>query len=92
MMNSELLLKVLFVWLLAINILLFVLMRFDKQQARKRKRRIPEKLLLSLGCVGGPVGGLLGMNMFRHKTKHRYFYLVYLASLGIWTWITYRLI
>ncbi|MGP6139623.1 MULTISPECIES: DUF1294 domain-containing protein [unclassified Jeotgalibaca] len=82
----------LFVWLFVINILLFALMRFDKQQSRKRKQRIPEKLLLSLGFFGGPVGGLLGMNLFRHKTKHRYFYLVYAASLGMWAWITYRLI
>ena len=45
----------------------------DKWKARKGKWRISEKaLLLSALFMGGP-GALLGMHIFRHKTKHWYF-------------------
>lgn len=91
-MNSAPLQQILFVWLFSINVILFSLMRFDKQQARKGKQRIPEKTLLFLGFLGGATGGMLGMNMFRHKTKHRYFYLVYLIALVFWVLVIYRLI
>lgn len=45
-------------------------MYIDKNKAKKRKRRIPEKTLFAIACIGGSVGGILGMHMFRHKTKH----------------------
>ena len=35
--------------------------------------RVPEKNLLLLAVVGGSVGALLGMYLFRHKTLHRVF-------------------
>lgn len=79
--------KYLLTWLLVTNLLLFVLMYSDKRQARKRKYRVPEKYLLILGLIGGGLGGVLGMQLFRHKTKHRYFYLIYIMGIGIWLWI-----
>ncbi len=70
-------------WLIFINILLFSLMKIDKSKAKKRKQRIAERTLLFLGIFGGALGGLLGMQTFRHKTKHRYFYVIYiLAAIG----------
>ena len=79
--------KYLLTWLLMINLLLFVLMYSDKKRARKRKYRVPEKYLLILGLIGGGLGGILGMQLFRHKTKHRYFYLIYIMGISIWLWI-----
>lgn len=79
--------KYLFIWLLVTNLLLFILMYSDKQRARNRKYRIAEKYLLILGLIGGGLGGILGMQVFRHKTKHRYFYVLYLMGIGIWLWI-----
>lgn len=76
-------------WLFVANILLFLLMWFDKNQARKRKQRIPEKTLLLLAFLGGPVGGIAGMNIFRHKTKHDYFSLLYILSLVFWIGIIF---
>ena len=68
----------------------------DKMRAKNGLRRIPENLLLFVGFFGGAIGGLCGMSIFRHKTKHWYFYLVnivgalwqvalaaYLAAVGI---------
>ena len=37
------------------------------------RQRVPEKNLLLLAVVGGSVGALLGMYLFRHKTLHRVF-------------------
>ena len=56
-------------YLLAINLLLFVMMGRDKAAAKRAARRTPETTLLALAVIGGSVGGLLGMILFRHKTK-----------------------
>ena len=55
------------------NIAAFVLMGHDKRCARQGKWRVPEKtLFLVTACFGG-LGGVLGMKVFRHKTRHWYF-------------------
>jgi uncharacterized membrane protein YsdA (DUF1294 family) len=48
-------------------------MRHDKRCAQRGLRRVPEKkLFLAAACFGG-LGGVLGMHLLRHKTKHWYF-------------------
>jgi len=42
----------------------------DKQKAKKGLWRIPEKTLFLISILGGSLGGILGMYIFRHKTKH----------------------
>ncbi|MFC7321103.1 DUF1294 domain-containing protein [Halobacillus campisalis] len=61
------------VYFLLINILLFFVVGYDKRQARKRKRRISEKNLWVLALIGGALGGVIGMQVYRHKTKHSSF-------------------
>lgn len=56
-----------------INLIAFLLMYLDKQNARAGTWRIPEKLLFEIAALGGGVGGTVGMLRFRHKTKHWYF-------------------
>ena len=63
-------LKILAIYLLVVNALLFILMGLDKGFAKREKRRIPERTLFLLCLVGGSVGGLIGMYAFHHKTKH----------------------
>lgn len=65
--------KYLFVYLCIINALSFLLMLIDKQKARKKRWRIPEKTLLGVCVIGGSLGGLLGMYLLRHKTLHKRF-------------------
>lgn len=61
--------KVLLLSFLLINIFVFLLAGFDKNQARKNKRRIPENTLFLLEGIGGTIGLLLAMLFFKHKTS-----------------------
>ena len=68
----------------------------DKSKAKKKEWRTKESALLGIGFFGGAVGALAGMKLFRHKTKHWYFWVVNIAGL-IWQlaligWLTVRLI
>ncbi len=61
------------IYLLAVNVVSFAVMGIDKQKARKRAWRIPESTLFVLAIIGGSIGSILGMRLFRHKTRHRSF-------------------
>lgn len=58
------------IYLGAVSLLGFTLMGTDKKKALKQQWRIPEKSLFLTAAIGGSVGVLLGMWVFRHKTKH----------------------
>ena len=60
----------------AVNVFAFFLMGYDKQMAKKKKRRISENHLLLSAFLGGAFGSLLGMNLFHHKTKKRKFQIL----------------
>lgn len=60
-------------YLLFINVLAFLIYGADKWKARHGRWRMPEDTLIWLAIVGGSVGALLGMYVFRHKTKHKKF-------------------
>lgn len=62
--------KIIYIYLIIINALGLLLMRADKQKARKNLWRIPEKVLFGTAVLGGSMGIYLGMQLFRHKTKH----------------------
>lgn len=64
-------------YVLLINLLLFLLMGIDKRAAKRKKWRIPERRLLTLGIIGGGIGGILGMLIFHHKTHRIYFTICY---------------
>ena len=57
-------------YLILMNAAAFLLMHTDKQKAKKKKRRIPEVTLLGSAILGGSIGALLGMYIFRHKTRN----------------------
>ena len=59
--------------LLVMNLLSFAMMGIDKMKARRGSWRIPEKMLFLVTALFGGLGGTLGMQVFRHKTKHWYF-------------------
>lgn len=55
---------------IAMNLFSFVIMGFDKRQAKKRQRRVPERNLFFFALIGGAIGAFIGMKAFRHKTQH----------------------
>lgn len=52
-----------------LNLWTFLLYGWDKQRARRGKRRIRERTLLALTLLGGGIGAFFGMRHFRHKTS-----------------------
>lgn len=57
------------IYLIIINAIAFVLMLVDKLKARNKLWRIPETVLMGTALLGGSIGSLLGMHVWRHKTK-----------------------
>ena len=57
-------------YLVAVNIVAFALMGIDKKRAINHAWRIPEKTLFLSAILGGSIGAIAGMQVFRHKTKH----------------------
>ena len=78
-------------YLVAVNLVTFTVYGVDKAKARRGAWRVPEKTLFLLPLLGGSVGALLGMLVFRHKTKHWYFVwgipLILLAQIALAAWI-----
>ena len=56
--------------LIAVNLVSFALYGLDKVKAKRGLWRIRESTLLLVAALGGSFGALLGMKLFRHKTKH----------------------
>ena len=62
-------LKNILIYLFAINLITFVTMYVDKRKAKWGKWRIKESTLFTLVFLGGGIGGIAGMYLFKHKTK-----------------------
>ena len=60
---------ILMYYLIAVNVAAWIMYGLDKWKARSGKWRISERNLLIVALIGGSVGALAGMLMFRHKTK-----------------------
>ena len=65
--------RIVFIYLVIINLIAFLLMAMDKSRARKHHWRIPEKTLFLSAILGGSIGAIAGMYTFHHKTRHWYF-------------------
>lgn len=77
--------KIYFIFLAIISVIAFILYGADKRKAKAKAWRTPEAVLLGFGFFGGAVGALIGMNVFRHKTKHWYFWVVNVVGLLVQT-------
>ena len=62
--------QLLIIYLVLVNAAAFVLMLADKLKAKKGAWRLPERTLIGIAVIGGRIGALAGMNLFRHKTRH----------------------
>ena len=86
--------NVLLYYLIVINVVTFLVYGIDKWKARKGSWRISEATLLILAIIGGCIGALLGMKVWRHKTQHKKFKygipLILLAQIALIYLILYR--
>jgi len=76
--------RIAFIYLLTINAIAFAAYGIDKWKARHGKWRISEKTLILLAFIGGALGALLGMKVFRHKTQHWKFKILVPLALVLW--------
>ena len=71
------------------NFVTIIVYGLDKRYAIKQTTRIPEKTLMGLAFWFGGPGAFLGMQFFRHKTKHLQFQILVPVFMGlqliIWT-------
>lgn len=85
--------ELLWTYLTIINAAGFLLMLVDKRRARKKLWRIPERTLMTVAALGGSLGSLLGMYLFRHKTRHRKFTvgipLILCAQAALWLFLRF---
>lgn len=79
----------------AINAVTFLAFGLDKWRAGRASQRVSELSLVTLGALGGWIGGLIGMSVFRHKTRKVTFKCKYALALipfaaEIWAWWHWR--
>lgn len=70
--------QLLVIYLVLINLITFFFFALDKYKASGEFRRTPEKTLWLLSLIGGSVGAVAAMYLFRHKTKKHSFQAVFL--------------
>lgn len=74
-------------YLLIVNVIGFILMFVDKKRAQNNQWRIKEATLFLTAAIGGSIGSMLGMKVFRHKTKHLSFLIgmpaIFIIQVGL---------
>ena len=60
-------------YLFCLNVAGLASMGMDKRKAIRHQWRIPEATLFLIALLGGSLGSIVGMQLFRHKTRHWYF-------------------
>lgn len=63
------------IYLLVINLIGFYVMWSDKRKAKYGKWRIPEHTIFVITALGGGIGTVAGMYVFRHKTQKPKFFI-----------------
>ncbi|WFE13135.1 DUF1294 domain-containing protein [Bacillus atrophaeus] len=61
------------IYIMLINVCGFWIMGADKKRAQQHRWRISEERIWLVAIAFGTLGVWLGMQTFRHKTKHRSF-------------------
>ena len=65
--------KWLLIYIIVINIITFIIFTLDKIKAIYHKWRFKVGTLLLLCFMGGSIGGLVSMYLFKHKIRKNYF-------------------
>ena len=81
--------KYLLCYLFIINIVSLIMYCVDKISAKRNNNRIRESSLLFSSFLGGFIGSLIGMILFRHKTKKKRFWILNVLFMVMWCYIIY---
>ena len=81
--------KIYSIYLIVLSVITLALYLIDKIKAINGSYRISEKVLLLFSLLGGGAGGFVAMLLFRHKTKHWYFYAVNLIAIILHGWLLF---
>lgn len=86
-------LTILICYLAIINVVGLLLMGLDKWKAIHQSWRIPESELFLFAVIGGSIGSILGMYLFRHKTQHLSFVIgmpaIFVVQAAILIWLKF---
>ena len=81
--------KYLLCYLFVLNFIGIIVYGIDKFKASKALTRTRESILLFIGFLGGCLGSLIGMIIFKHKTKKKKFWFLNLLFILMWCYIIY---
>jgi uncharacterized membrane protein YsdA (DUF1294 family) len=70
-------LQVLGVYVVLINVYGLLMMYVDKKKSRRGRGRISERQLFVVTALGGSLGTVVGMRLFKHKTRKTSFSLLF---------------
>lgn len=88
---NDLTLNIVLIYLVAINVVAFVVYGIDKYKAVRSKWRIPESTLIGLAVIGGSIGAWMGMKFWHHKTLHAKFRfgipIILIAQVALAWWL-----
>ncbi len=90
-METELsFLNIITAYFVTTNLVAFILFGVDKSRSQQvGMRRIRERTLWLSMLIGGSLGALLAMHLFRHKTKKISFQAVATIILALQIWLIY---
>lgn len=87
--------KYISIYIIIINIIGLTIMYKDKEYAKKHKWRIKESTIFLVSFLFGSLGVLVGMKIFRHKTKHWKFLffipLIFILQIILILYLCYKL-
>jgi uncharacterized membrane protein YsdA (DUF1294 family) len=72
--------SVIVAYVLGLGLITFLTYGYDKLQAVRGGRRVPEPALRLLSLIGGALGGWAGMLIWRHKTNHASLWITQVAG------------
>ena len=76
-------------YLFVVNLISLIIYIIDKYAASRSENRVRERYLLFSGFIGGVIGSLIGMILFRHKTKKKKFWILNILFMLMWCYIIY---
>ena len=73
-------LSVIVAYVLGLGLITFLTYGYDRLQAIRGGRSVPESALRLLSVIGGALGGWAGMLIWRHNTNHASFWIAQITG------------